>query len=146
MPVGPLGNAFTADEIRYVFEILENPYSAQYFTTDGLGLIGAETDISNGSTGQCQTQMLTWMTNMDATSITHAQALVADWLPLRKPVVRVNNGSVGENAVSGVTYDATEQRKRIQELMQIYIPFFRFWEVLAKRAGQQNSVSIPAMW
>lgn len=138
--------AFTEPEIRAIFECLETPYSTSYTTMDGMGAIGALTDISNGSTGQAKTQILAWLAAMDATSITQTQALVVQWNLVRLSIARVDDGGVGENAVTGVTYDSREKRHQIQTLMQTYVPFFKFHEVLARRAGTQNSMSIPTVW
>lgn len=138
--------AFTEPEIRSIFEILEVPYSTGYTVTDGMGAIGALTEISNNSTGQAKTYLLEYLAAMDATSIAKVQALVVQWDSVRLQIARVDDGSVGENAVTGVTYSAADKQQRIKELTQVYVPFFRFHEVLAKRAGNKNSLTIPSVW
>lgn len=141
---GPLGNAYTAAEIRSIFECLQTPYADQYVTMDGLGMIGATTTVNSGSTGQAKSQILAWLTAMDADSITKVQALVVKWDAVRDASVRVNNGGVGDQAVTGVTWDSTDQKKAIQDLMVIYVPFMRYHEVLARRAGGAGvSLTIP---
>lgn len=138
--------AFTNTEIRYIYEILETPYSTSFYTLDGMGEIGALTDISNGSTGQAYTQINTWLAAMDATSITVVQALILEWIPVRFATTSLVQGSVGANSVTGANYDPGQKRHQIQSIMQTYVPFFKFHEVLARRAGSSRSMSIPAVW
>jgi len=136
--------AFTENEIRSIFECLETPYASQYATLDGLGMIGATTTVNSGSTGQAQSQILAYLAAMDATSIARVQALVVKWDAVSDASARVNNGGVGDGAVTGVTWDAREQKHVIQGLMQTYVPFFKYHEVLARRAsGAVVSLTIP---
>ncbi len=83
---------------------------------------------------------------MDTDSVTKVKALVVQWDLVRLSIARVDDGGVGENAVTGVTYDSRDKQSRIRDLIQIYIPFYKWHEVLARRAGSSNSISIQTVW
>lgn len=139
--------AYTENEKRMIFECLECPFSTAFFSVDGMGAIGAETDITNASTGQAKTQILAWLAAMDSDSILVVQALVVEWIAVRQGgSTTLVNGGVGSGGVSGVNYDPYAAKKSVKDRMMIFVPFYRFHEVLARRAGAQNSVSIPQVW
>ncbi len=143
---------FTDAEIRSIFECLDCVYSTQYSTLDPMGFLGSTTDISNGSQGQAQTMILTWLnTTMtgDTASITKVKALVVQWDAISLDTVEMVGGSVGSNSVTNTTYRSSTQQERIQTLMQTYVPFFQLGKVLEKRAkagGIGLGLSIPTVW
>lgn len=141
-------NPFTEPETRYIFEILDCVYSTQYSTLDPMGFLGSTTDISNGSQGQAQTMVIAWLTGMDATSVSIVKTqIIPQWMPVRFPTAKMVEGSVGANSVTNVDFSFEETRQRIRDVMQVYIPFFRVHEVLAKRSkGAGNGLSIPCLW
>lgn len=137
---------FTQDQVRSIFECLENPYSTQYYAVDPMGMIGSTNIISVGTEGQAFTQIIAWLTAMDQDSATRVIALTVKWEQVSSAEGKLDHGSVGDNAIAGIVFDFNKKRKRIQTLMQVYVPFFRLAEILARRAaGATDSISIPTM-
>lgn len=131
----------TAAQIRSLFEVIEVPFATSYYTVDGIGSIGAQTDVSGGATGQAKTQILAFLDTRTTDDETAIIALLIEYALVRLDVASITQGSVSEN-VNSASYSPDVKRARIKELMQIYVPFFRWHEVLAKQNATSMSMFV----
>lgn len=122
--------ALTAAQIRSVFECLEVPYSTSYYTTDGMGALSAQTDVSGATTGQAKTVLTSAIAALGSDEETKVAALIVEWDAVSLNVGEITSGGVSD--LSGLSFSWDQKRKLIKERMQIYLPFFRVHERLAK--------------
>lgn len=122
----------TAQKIS-LCEILEIPYSTQFYTTDGMGALASLTNINNSTSGQAKTALTTWLDALDSDTETKLLTYISRWDTIGTTAVAMQQGAVGQ--LNGVTLDYTQERGIIRQRVQKMVPFFVWTEVQKRMNG-----------
>jgi len=107
-----------------------------------MGALSAQTDISGSTSGQAKTQILASIAALAADDETKVTALCTAWDAASLNVGEISGGGVAD--VTGLTFTWEAKRDIIRQRMQIYLPYYRYHEVLARQNGSKGT-NIPVV-
>lgn len=126
-----------------LFQILDVPYFAGFYTLDGMGALSSLNDLSGASQGQAKSTILAYvLANIEGTAglLTVLNTDLDRWIAIGSQVVRIEQGAAGN--INGVTYDFRDERALIAERVRIMVPFYKYHEVLARQQNNRASLDI----
>lgn len=122
------------DQEMAVFEILEVPQEVGFTTYDQMGAISADSQYTPTATASAYLAVQAAIDALVDPQLSRVAAICDKWNnTVRLKLGRMEGGNVGQ--LSNVTADYAGLRLECRLLLQNYLPFFRYQEVLAKRAG-----------
>jgi hypothetical protein len=134
----------TEAEIRSIFQCLEVAFSIDYHVLNSMVSLQMTHEVSMAGQTQAKTALLTAIAALDSDSEAKVQALVVEWDAAELQVGEVVEGGL-ENG-QGIRFSWDQKRKRIKDVMQRYLPFYRYGEVLAKQMQQESGSVTGMMW
>lgn len=105
-------------------------------------MISSTASVSAATGAQAKSTITTYLGTLTSDDETKITALVTEW-----DSISLNSGQIdagGVTDVQGLSFSWDAKRKLIKERMQIYVPFFRYHEVLA-RENKSGGMFIPVV-
>jgi hypothetical protein len=136
-----VANGITDQQVYYCFEILEVPYSIEYYQTTNLGMI-----VETQTAVQVGQRAITVLTNaigaLSGQAVTEVQTLCSQWAICRLQVAGVMQGNVGD--IGQVRYTPEDQRAQIRHIL------YKYHEILLMQLQDRtpggNGVTVPRVW
>ena len=128
-----------------LFEALEVPYLTSFYTLDEIGSLTAQTTIG-GTAAQAFTSIQTHLDTLSSSNgETQLIAMLDRWIAIGTKVANIDGGAVG--GLQGVSMSYDDERNLLRERIKIIVPYYKFHEVLEKRAsmGSSGGMSIAIM-
>lgn len=130
--------AITDAQTMAVFEILEVPQASGFTTNDEMGAISADTQYTPTATASAYIALTAAIAALVDPQLARVEEIADKWNnTVRLKLGRINDGQVG--TLSNATADYDGLRSECRALLQIYLPFYKYHEVLAKRSGVSST-------
>lgn len=131
-----------------LFQILDCPYVdgsnvPGYTVIDGMGSVGSTVTLSGSTQAQAASLINTWVTNLSSAALTQLQVYLDRWIAMGTKTTRIEGGQVDD--IGSVTKDYREEEEKIRSLVKVIVPFYKFHEVLERRAEMGSGMNIGAM-
>lgn len=136
--------ALTDRKKNLVVEMLGIPAGSYLWKTDQFGLnsmrFASQTELS------AQQAVYALLADLDAAQETLVEELVDEYDSIRiaSAGVRVQNGNVGGNDLTGTDVDFTHRKTDLKEMLKVYVPFYQSFETMATR-NQQTALAMAAV-
>jgi hypothetical protein len=101
-----------------------------------MGALSSQTDVSGATSGQAKTQILASIAALTSDTETKVTALCTAWDAASLNVGSIQGGGVTD--VQGLNFSWDDKRAVIRQRMQIYLPYYRHHEVLARMTGNNG--------
>lgn len=105
-------------------------------------MISSTASVSAATGAQAKSTIQSYLGTLVAADEAKITSLISDW-----DNISLNSGQIdagGVTDVQGLSFSWDAKRKLIRERMQIYVPFFRYHEVLA-RENKSGGMFIPVV-
>jgi hypothetical protein len=136
----------TTIQMIHLFAILEVPYSStDYHIIDSMGTLAADVSMSAGGQTNAKSKIEQYLTTLSNDAMTELFSLVDKWatISLYAGNLGGNSSAGGVGDINGLNFDWKDKRKLISDLVKNIVPFYRYHEVLARKAANVNSSYIP---